>query len=201
MSFDGEGVKAKPREEMMKAVYKALRKHGYADLTMQKIADESNKCKSTFHYHYNTREELLVSFLEYLLTKFKEKIKIEGKNPTEQLNTLIDKMIYGNLDESAKDHMAFHRDLFELRSQAPYNQAFKEQLTKNEEFIRQEIAKIINKGIEKNEFKDVNSQKIAALIVASIDGARIRQITTNEINALKQVKNSLNQVINNILIK
>lgn len=189
-------------EQIMKAVYEALQKHGYANLTMQKIADETNKCKSTLHYHYNTRNELLTAFLEYILEKFKEKIEIQNQNPEEKLNLIIDRLIYGNSEENKEKHLTFHRDLLELRSQTPYNKEFKKQITENEKYLHQEITKTIKKGIKKGTFKKENNpEQIASLILATIDGARIQQITTNEEQKLDQTRRALNTIIKKTLIK
>jgi len=57
----------------MEATYRALCAHGYADLTTQDIADESETSKASLHYHYDTKEELLLSFLDYLYDRFVER--------------------------------------------------------------------------------------------------------------------------------
>ncbi|MEF8974259.1 MAG: helix-turn-helix domain-containing protein, partial [Haloarcula sp.] len=41
-------------DDIMDATYRALCTHGYADLTMQDIADESDKSKAALHYHYDS---------------------------------------------------------------------------------------------------------------------------------------------------
>ena len=40
-------------EGVTEATCRALCEHGYADLTMQDIADESNKSTAALHYHYD----------------------------------------------------------------------------------------------------------------------------------------------------
>ncbi len=67
----------------MAATYRALCAHGYADLTMQRIADEAGKSKSLLHYHYGTKQELLVAFLDYLFDRFEARVAAtEGDAPT-----------------------------------------------------------------------------------------------------------------------
>ncbi|GAA0475047.1 hypothetical protein GCM10008985_34420 [Halococcus dombrowskii] len=53
-------------EEIMDATYRALCKHGYAALRMQDIADETTKSKAALHYHYDSKHDLLLSFLDYI---------------------------------------------------------------------------------------------------------------------------------------
>lgn len=58
------------QEAIMDATYQALCKHGYTDLTIQKIADEFGKSKSLLYYHHDTKDEILIVLLEYLLNQF-----------------------------------------------------------------------------------------------------------------------------------
>jgi len=71
------------RDRLMDATYRALCEHGYAALTMQDIADEGDCSKSLLHYHYDTKEELLVALLAYLLERFEARVAPEGAEPRE----------------------------------------------------------------------------------------------------------------------
>ena len=68
-------------DEIMDGVYSALRAHGYADLTMQDIADECSKSKSLLHYHYDTKEGLLVAFLDHVITDSEARIAAHATEP------------------------------------------------------------------------------------------------------------------------
>ena len=50
------------QEEIMSATYEALCEHGYAALTVERIASELGKSTAAIHYHYETKDELLVAF-------------------------------------------------------------------------------------------------------------------------------------------
>ncbi len=186
------------RQDFMKATFRALCKHGYADITMKKIADESKKCKSTLHYHYGTKENLMVDFIKYLLEGFEEKIVPDTDDPLEKLNGLIDNMLFGLKD--GEMHERFHTALLELRSQAPFNEKYREQITKNDEFIQKIVIDIIKEGIVKGKFKDINPERTSTIILSSIDGARARQISTNR-EAAVNVRESLRRIIENDILK
>ncbi|MBS3816891.1 MAG: TetR/AcrR family transcriptional regulator [Candidatus Thermoplasmatota archaeon] len=193
-----ESIPDDVKEKAMKATFRALCKHGYADLTMKKIADESDKCKSTFHYHYDTKEKLLVNFIEFLLEGFKDRMVPDTEDPLEKLNGLIDNMLFGLADEETTE--SFHTALLEIRSQAPYNERYREQITENDQYIKKVVSDIIREGIEKNRFKDVNAEETATVILSAIDGARARQISTNR-NATKELRSSLDWIIEDLLLE
>ncbi|MFW5952815.1 MAG: TetR/AcrR family transcriptional regulator [Candidatus Natronoplasma sp.] len=198
MSDENE-VPPESRDNIMKATFQALCKHGYADVTMEKIAAESDKCKSTFHYHYGTKENLMVDFIRFLLEGFKERMIPDTEDSVEKLNGLIDNMLFGFNDGDT--HERFHTALLELRSQAPYNEKYREQITKNDEFIRNVVKEIIEEGIEEGKFREeVDPDRTATIILSAIDGARARHISTDR-DVSENVRDALDIIIKNDLMK
>ena len=161
--------------EIMDGVYSALRAHGYADLTMQDIADECSKSKSLLHYHYDTKEDLLVAFLDYVVSDSEERIAARADEPpVERLVEFVGWFVFAP-DEAERE--AFHIALLELRTQGPFNERIREQLARSDRLLRGTVADILADGIEAGVFRDVDVEETAALLVATLDGARTRQIT------------------------
>ncbi|ELZ39902.1 TetR/AcrR family transcriptional regulator [Halorubrum tebenquichense] len=162
-------------EEIMDGVYSALRAHGYADLTMRDIADECSKSKSLLHYHYDTKEDLLVAFLEYIVSDSEKRIAARADDPpVERLVQFIGWFVFAP-DET--DREAFHIALLELRTQGPFNERIREELARSDRLLRGTVADILADGIEAGVFREVDIEETAAMIVATLDGARTRQIT------------------------
>ena len=176
MSADTENsVPDDVHEALMEATYRALCAEGYADLTMQRIADEAGKSKSLLHYHYGTKRELLVSFLAHLLQRFEEKVEAtEDDAPDERLRFLLDKMVPQEDDDGDFDR--FGLALTELRTQAPHDEAYREQVARNETAIRERFADIIRDGIEDGTFRAVDPDRTASLLFAALDGARVQRV-------------------------
>ncbi|KAB1189229.1 MULTISPECIES: TetR/AcrR family transcriptional regulator [Haloferax] len=166
----------------MEATYRALCADGYADLTMQRIADEAGKSKSLLHYHYGTKRELLVAFLAYLLDRFEAKVEAtEGDAPEERLRFILDKMVPDEDDEG--DYDRFGLALTELRIQAPHDEAYREQIAQNEVAIRERFADVIRDGIEQGVFRDVDADRTATLLFAALDGARLQRVIVSGADA------------------
>lgn len=186
------------RKDIMKATLKAIRKHGYADLTMEKISDEFGKCKSTLHYHYGTKEELIVEFIRFLQEGFKKHIMPESDDPLKKLEGIIDRMMFGTKDGKVPER--FHTVLLELRAQAHHNDRYREQITENDRFIHGKVTEVIEEGIEKDVFKNVDPSLFATIILSSIDGARARQISTDR-DAIQKARGSLDRILDEMLLK
>lgn len=197
MSDDGS---SDTRQAIMDATYRALCEHGYAALTMQDIADESERSKSLLHYHFDTKEELLVAFIEYLIDEFEEKRGENDDDPPEQrLDEFVDWFVFAP-DED--DRAAFHIALLELRSQAPFNETYRDQLKRSDELVRGTIVEILEDGIESGAFRaDVDPDAIARLVFATMDGARIRQATLAEAGYAAAVRDALYEyVLSDLLV-
>ncbi len=186
------------RKAIMKATSKAIRRHGYAELTMDKIAEEYDKCKSNLHYHYGTKENLMIDFIGYLLEGFKEKIVPETKDPVEKLDGLIDRMLLGTKDGDIPERL--HTVLIELRSQAPYNERYRRKITESDVFIHDKVREIIEEGIEKDRFKEVDPDQIATIILSTIDGGRARQISTDR-DVAENLRKAIDQILQSLLLK
>lgn len=174
-----EGTGPDTRRAIMEATYAALCEHGYTDLTMQAIADEFDKTKAVLHYHYDTKDELLVAFLDYLLDQFLDTVAVEpGADPADRLAALIDALLLGDHDALGEtDHWEYHTALLEVRAQAPHNDAFREQLTTNYRFVADAVAAVLEDGIERGDFREVDPDRTATWLLATVNGARLHQVT------------------------
>ena len=177
---------------IMEATYAALCKHGYAGLTMQAIADEFDKTKAVLHYHYDTKEELLVAFLDYLLDRFLDAIDTDAiDDPKERLVALVDALLLGEHEgQTGADHWEYHTALLDVRAQAPHNDAFREQLTTNYRFVEDATAAIVEEGVEAGVFREVDPRRTAALVLATINGARLHQVTLDA-DVAEDVRNAV----------
>ncbi|WP_207591983.1 TetR/AcrR family transcriptional regulator [Halomontanus rarus] len=165
------------REEIMEATYHVLCEEGYAGLTMRAIAAEAGTSKSLIHYHFDTKEELLLTFLERFLDRLDEwlvEIESETDDPEARLLAFVDRFVVQPADA---DRQAFWRAVLELRLQAAHQEVFREQLKANNDAIRSALASIVADGIEDETFREVDPERTADLVLDALEGARTRQAT------------------------
>lgn len=160
---------AEVHEELMAATYRAVCARGFADLTMRDIADEAGKSTALLHYHYDTKQGLLVAFLEHLLGRFAERVAgMETDDPEERLAGLLDVLCSGGGEST---DTAF----LELWAQAPYEEPYREQLARNEAFVRERVAAAVADGVADGSFRAVDPDRFARLVTAAVDGARLKR--------------------------
>lgn len=170
-----ESEKSEPetsQEAIMQATYRALCSCGAADFTIQAVANEFEKSKSLIFYHYDTKEELLSAFLIYLIDRFEEQVaETEIEDADEELDGLIDALLFG-----PEDNGDFQTAMFELRSQAPFNEVYREQFRTNRSYTHDLFEGVIERGIEDGVFTEADASRIATLILTTIDGARTQLV-------------------------
>ncbi|MFC6835012.1 TetR/AcrR family transcriptional regulator [Halomarina ordinaria] len=162
-------------DEIMSATYCALCKHGYASLRMQDIADESTKSKATLHYYYDSKHDLLCSFLEYLYESFDEAIEEPtGDDPAEELVALVEFMLTPRDEDT---HQEFQTAILEIKAQGPYDETFREHLTRFDRRIHDRFEAVVEAGVERGVFRsDVDPDATADFFVTVINGARSRYV-------------------------
>jgi len=192
---EADDGRSETQTAIMDATYRALCRRGYADLTMQSIADEFEKSKSLIHYHYDTKEELLAAFLDYLLDKFLAQVEVaDDDDPTERLDTLVEALLSG--PERAGD---FQVAMLELRSQTPYVEAYREAFAANDEYLAGLLAETIRDGIEAGAFCDVDPERAAETILVMIDGARTRSVVFDDDDTVANVRAAIDGYVNSHL--
>ncbi|RBI62276.1 TetR/AcrR family transcriptional regulator [halophilic archaeon] len=163
-------------DEIMAATYRALCDHGFADLTMQDIADESSKSKAALHYHYDTKEKLLQAFLEHILDDFEDRLASETADPRDRLQTFLE-AVFGPTEDDRGD---FPVALLEIKAQAPYHDAYRERLAAMDERMRETVADAVRDGVAASDFDDADPDDVARFVVTAINGAHTREVALGE---------------------
>lgn len=176
-------------DAIMRATYHALCKRGYADLTMQDIADEFDKSRSLLHYHYDTKEELLLAFLDHLIGWIGDRLaESDTEEPLARLEEFVDKFVVEPGEEARE---TFALALLELRVQAAHNDAFREKLAAHYEENVEAVATIIEDGIEEGAFRHVDPDETGEAIYTALVGARMYQVTLGAEDATHRMRDAL----------
>jgi len=187
---DGSAYSEEPtntREKIMAATYDALLKHGYAGLSISRIADEADLSKSSFYHHFDGKHDILLSFADYTLEDFERQMGTESTgDPVRDLYTFLGLII--GLDPGAGADPDYTEKLgayLELRSQAIHDPEFREKFTETSDRYVDSLADIIEDGIEQGSFRDVDPERTAGFLLTIIAGVIVETTTrTDDIREL-----------------
>ncbi len=169
-------------DEILEATWRALCTHGYAELTMQDIADETTKSKAALHYHYDSKHDLLAAFLDHVATRFQARVTdgaaAADGDGADRLCAAIDAALSPPETGDIED---MQTALLELKAQAPHNSAFRERIREADEQFCDFLADIIAEGIDDGSIRpDVDPEETAHFIVTMFAGAQLRQVSVGE---------------------
>ncbi len=189
----GPGPSRDTHEVLMDATYRTLAESGYGDLSLRAVAEEAGKSRGLVHYHFESKHDLVVSLLDYLLEGLEADVEVtEGDDPESALRRLLDRVGYGPEDG---DPDAYYRALYAIRSQAPFDEEIRARLTRNYGTLVDQATAIIEAGIDAGDFREVDPESTAAFLVVTVDGARNTDLSLDTDRTREQVFETLDAVV------
>lgn len=187
-----------PREAVVRATCRALCAHGYANLTMQNIADETDLSKAALHYHYDTKRDLLTTFLDSLASWYEGRLEdLPGEDAPARLRALFDECLTVD-DADDADYPAFHTAMLEVKAQAPYEAAFRERLTALDDVLCSRIETVVSEGIDEGTFGDVDPAATATFVTSVVVGAHTRNVAVG--HSLEETRELLDAYVDDQLL-
>jgi AcrR family transcriptional regulator len=170
-----EGEDSEAVEQIMRGTFEALCERGYADLRMVDIADRTHLSKSTLHYHFDSKHDLLVAFLEFLYEDFESELaSIAGDDPGERLREVV-RTVYHDDDDGREE---LRVAILEIESQAPYDDAFRDRLRRFDRLLHDVVRSNVEEGKETGRFRqDVDADAVATFVATALTGAHNRRVS------------------------
>lgn len=163
------------RGEIMGATYRALCRHGYSGITVQRIAEEFEKSKSLLYHHYDDKDELLLAFLAHMLEEFEGAVpECDAEGPAEQFDAMLDQLLAESGPPEAEQFIAA---MVELRAQAAHDERYREQFNQHDRALHDRLVAVTEAGIEAGCFRDVDADRVATFLLTVIVGAMTRRAT------------------------
>lgn len=151
---------------ILDATAAALVEHGYAELSMAKIAAEFEKSQSLIHHYFDDKEGLLAAFLAFQRERVRDRLSEFPDAPGPRFEAIVDRRVRG-FDEWARDEMT--AAYMELTAAAARSEPIRRELTALDDLLREEIAATVAAGIEDGTFVDVDPDEVAAMVMAAHD--------------------------------
>lgn len=164
-----------PATEILEATYRVLCERGYTALTLQDIAAEADTSKSSIHYHYDSKDQLFVAFLDELYDRFTSRVgSLDSDTPRKQLDALLQSLLVTDVGPSLRE---FRTAMLEIKAQAPYNPVLQERLIEFDEYLFDQLRTILEAGVTSGDFEEtVEPARDAEFLITTITGAHTRHV-------------------------
>jgi len=174
----GEERRSGTETAILEATYSALRQYGYTELSTQDIADNFEKSKSAIYYHYDSKDDVLLSLLDYVVETFFEELEAEsGADPVENLRLLVDRLVPVPF---AGDDRDLHAVMFELRSEALTNPDYRAKFTEVDRTVCRIVESYVRAAVEGDDLADVDPEATARRIQQHAVSAQTARLTTED---------------------
>lgn len=134
-------------------------KHCYPGLSIQKIANEFEKSKSLLYHHYDSKEDLLLDFLDHQLEAFREKAEEDSEEDVKE--ALMEKAFMAFDEETGM------KGLVEIRTEGLRDERFRERFQEFSKAYREKLEELIEEGQKEGISKeDVDAEKVSKFVDA-----------------------------------
>ncbi len=187
-------------ERIILATIDCVAKYGYDGASTQKISQLANVSKSLIHYHFKTKEDLLLKALNYFANEIAEEIKnkIQNNHPSIELATTAAKELYKSLI-SNKTRASF---FVEMYSNAIHNKKFRKKLKTYHAFEEDLIFEVIYKSLYPLESNMMISLRELAKIFQTIMlGLAVQSVIELSDDDIQNRLDTLLKILISVLIK
>ncbi|MFP8952686.1 TetR/AcrR family transcriptional regulator [Natrialbaceae archaeon A-arb3/5] len=163
------------REQILAATYRALSTHGYADLTISTIGEEFEKSPSLVYRHYDSKDDLVLSCLSYMLDQFETRLTED--EITDPRARLTESLTWSFGEDLPAERQQFIATLVELRAQTIHDEDYSSHFARSDRVFENHVAAIVHAGIEQDVFQDCNPDQVASTLITTAIGVMLRRST------------------------
>jgi AcrR family transcriptional regulator len=195
------------RERIMQATFRILQEHGFAGLSIGRIAEEADLSKSSVYHFFEDKNDLLLSFLDAMLAHFGPPLADrQSTDPEAALRAHVDFALAGVSSDrfppvdSDEIDPGSGRPYVELRSQAVHDEAYRDRFTDLDASLRDRLAAVVRDGIDRGAFREVDPEATAEFLITVMLGGLFRRATADGMD-VEAVRNELDAVVRNRLLR
>jgi AcrR family transcriptional regulator len=166
---------------IMEATSRALRKHGYADVSMAKIAAEFDGSQSLLHYHFGTKDELIAAQVRFGRERYEEWAETLPGDPEKRLDALLTSVVDA---EFAGGDTAMMAAIVEMYGRAPDDETLRAELRAYDETFRRLIRETIEDGQADGTFREIDAEAVTWLVFAVHESAVLRDVVGEDADGL-----------------
>jgi len=176
------------KEEIIEAFQRVLSKKGFEKATVREIAQEAGCTHRMLTHYFTTKEALIIEAVEDLVASYAPGLEQELSkydSPTEKMQFFFDRFMNPESFDIAQI-----RGWVQTWALADHHPAILEAVQRWYERIKRIMAEIVREGIETGEFRNVDPNTVAELILESSEGGAVLAILDRDDSTRKSVANA-----------
>ncbi len=183
-------MKNNVRENIIEGAQKMFMRYGFRKTTMDEIAYAARKGKSSLYYYFKNKEEVFQAVMEKETSALKKEIYKKVNNSSQAVDKLRSYILVRM--EGVHNWGIFYET---LRGEYLSNYDFIERMRiKYDENEIHSLTQIIEEGVQKGEFKDLNADLTAKTVFIAMKGLEnpLLMLDDGKTNLKREVDSLLN---------
>ncbi|RDI71427.1 TetR/AcrR family transcriptional regulator [Halopelagius longus] len=197
-------------QRIREAAFRALTRHGYADLSIKDIGDELGQNPSLIYHYFDSKDELLLSMLDVFVEIFAgQRAEQPITDPEAELRQFIDQVLSPQPEQVEQVlfspppdiQQGVSRVFVELWAHATWDDEFRAETTQVENRLRDTVIEILRAGIELDQFQPVEPEQTADHLLFLLKQTIHTRTTTNRDDATERGQTIIDGVIDDISVE
>lgn len=179
------------REKILQSAEVLFARKGYHGTSMDDIVRESGLSKGAIYWYFESKQDIFLALSDRRLTSRMDEIK-SCFSPADSAKKKLEKVAENTFGQRTENSREVFRINLEIWVEAPRIKSLQRRLENRYEKAHRLLAEIINEGVNNGEFsKDIDSDALASILLAVIDGLSIHWATTGKDFDWQKIKNAL----------
>lgn len=153
---------------IIRVAYQEISEKGAHRVSLQQIADRAGVSKGVILYYFNTKENLILRTMQWVLSRTSERIKqavATARSAEEQVIAMIDVIFLG-----PDANRRFYLTYVDLLDYAARVDEFGKLNATFHAIVNGAYAEVIERGVEEGEFRVADVAEAATIVRAIVDG-------------------------------
>jgi AcrR family transcriptional regulator len=160
------------REQIVHATIRCLARWGYASLTMKRVAAEAGVSQGILHYYFRDKAAMLAAAARRVTADLDRRVATESRGARtarERLRAVIRACL-----RTAVDHRDFWTVFIEFWGEAFHDRGLATVNRRAYARARRLIGAGLARGVASGEFRPINVEEAAAVVLALVDGLSLQ---------------------------
>ena len=191
-------VEDQRREEITEAALRCFARDGFAETSMDGIAREAGLSKALIYYYYKNKEDVFEAGFDAWMTRMVNLfLALESEGSAAERLRKLGTVMTDVYQEPAE----LFGLLLEYWALSKRRQAMLDRFREEFGAMRAVLARVLDEGVRADEFRPIDTQQVASVIFAAIDGIWAHWILDPEAMDLVNALQSLIDVLLEGLVK
>ena len=184
-------------EAIMEATARAIVKHGVSGLTVRNIGAEFDRSRTLINYHYNSKDDLLATFVEYTVDRYAGEMTYDPDvDPDVQLDQFVRQYLHGMEDaQDPEAHWELFAAQYALRPQALADERMQAVLAAGFDELHGTLSETVAAGINQGVIDAEEPDLVASLVLGIIDSARGGKLILGDEDAPERMYQALTRFV------